>query len=305
MASWAQTRPSTAPRRRTTGRTVLRGLPVGPSVVLLLVFLAGPIVYCVYASFTDMALTGQSGTHFVGLANFRRAFSDSQFISSVELTLFFTLISAVVGQNVLGMVLALLMRSGHAVARAFTSAVVISAWVLPEVVAGYLWQAVLGANGSLNGVLGFLHLPNQSWLYTTPIVAVSIANIWRGTAFSMLVYSAALSEVPKEIEEAATVDGASGLRRLTSVTVPLVRRSIATNLMLITLQTLSVFGLIYTMTKGGPSNRSLTLPLFAYNEAFVSSDLGYGTAIALLLLLIGGIFAAVYLRALNTSEPSR
>jgi len=89
------------------------------------------------------------------------------------------------------------------------------------------------------------------------------------------------------------------------VTIPLVRRSVATNLMLITLQTLSVFGLIYTMTKGGPSNRSLTLPLFAYNEAFVSSDLGYGTAIALLLLLIGGIFSVVYLRVLRTSEPSR
>lgn len=304
MASWAETRP-TGRRARPVGRTLLRGLPVGPTVVLLLVFLAGPIIYCAYASFTDMALTGQTGTHFVGLANFRRAFSDSQFISSVWLTLFFTVVSAIVGQNLVGMVLALLMRSGHAVARAFTSAVVISAWVLPEVVAGYLWQAVLGTDGTLNGVLGFFHLPAQSWLYTTPILAVAIANIWRGTAFSMLVYSAALSEVPREIEEAATVDGADGLRRLTSVTIPLVRRSVATNLMLITLQTLSVFGLIYTMTKGGPSNRSLTLPLFAYNEAFVSSDLGYGTAIALLLLLIGGIFSVVYLRALRTSEPAR
>ena len=123
-----------------------------------------------------------------------------------------------------------------------------------------------------------------------------------GTAFSMLVYSAALSEVPKEIEEAASVDGANGWRRLLSITIPLVRRTIATNLMLITLQTLSVFGLIYTMTKGGPSGKSMTLPLFAYNQAFVSADLGYGTAIALLLLLIGGIFSVVYLRALNTEE---
>jgi len=304
MASWADTRPTGRPVRPAQ-RTLLRGLPVAPTVVLLVVFLAGPIVYCAYASFTDMALTGQTGTKFVGLANFRRAFGDDQFVSSVWLTLFFTLVSAVIGQNVLGMVLALLMRSGHAVARAFTSAVVIGAWVLPEVVAGYLWQAMLGDGGTLNGILGFLSLPTQSWLYTTPILAVSIANIWRGTAFSMLVYSAALSEVPREIEEAATVDGASGLRRLTAVTIPLVRRSVATNLMLITLQTLSVFGLIYTMTKGGPSNRSLTLPLFAYNEAFVSSDLGYGTAIALLLLLIGGIFSVVYLRALRTTEAGR
>lgn len=304
MATWAQTRP-TAPLARRSQRTLLRGLPVGPSVVLLVVFLAGPILYCVYAAFTNMALTGRTGTQFVGLANFSRAFADPAFLSSVYFTLIFTILSAIVGQNILGMILALLMRSGHAVARAFTSAVVIGAWVLPEVVAAYLWQAVLGQGGSWNSILGFFHLPAQNWLYTAPILAVSIANIWRGTAFSMLVYSAALSEVPKEIEEAARVDGASGLRMLSTVTIPMVRRTIATNLMLITLQTLSVFGLIYTMTKGGPSGKSMTLPLFAYNQAFVSADLGYGTAIALLLLLIGGIFSVIYLRALNASEPGR
>ncbi len=304
MAAWADMRPTGRPYRPVQ-RTLLRGLPVGPSVVLLVVFLAGPIIYCIYASFTNAALTGHTGTQFVGFANFTRAFRDHAFISSVGFTLAFTVLSAIIGQNILGMVLALLMRSGHTVARAFTSAVVIGAWVLPEVVAAYLWQAVLGTGGSWNGILGFFHLPGQNWLYTTPILAVSIANIWRGTAFSMLVYSAALSEVPKEIEEAATVDGANGFRRLTSVTIPMVRRTIATNLMLITLQTLSVFGLIYTMTKGGPSAKSMTLPLFAYNEAFVSADLGYGTAIALLLLLIGGVFSVVYLRALNTSEPAR
>lgn len=304
MASWAQSRPM-APDRRPTRRTLIRGFPLAPSVVLLVVFLAGPILYSVYGAFTNMALTGQSGTKFIGLDNFRRAFGDPAFVNSVVLTLIFTVLSAIIGQNIVGMVLALLMRSGHAVARALTSAIVVGAWVLPEVVAGYLWQAVLSNQGAVNKALGFFSLPPQNWLYTTPILAVSIANIWRGTAFSMLVYSAALSEVPKEIEEAATVDGANGWRRLTSVTIPMVRRSIATNLMLITLQTLSVFGLIYTMTKGGPSNRSMTLPLFAYNEAFVSSDLGYGTAIALLLLVIGGIFSIVYLRALSSSEPAR
>jgi multiple sugar transport system permease protein len=304
MATWAEVRP-TAPTRSHPGRTLLRGLPVGPSLVLLLVFLAGPIVYCIYAAFTNMALTGQEGTQFIGFDNFTRAFTDDAFWSSVGYTLIFTIISAIIGQNVLGMVLALLMRSSLAVVRALTSAIVIGAWVLPEVVAAYLWQAVLGPGGSWNSITGFLHIPPQNWLYTIPILAVSIANIWRGTAFSMLVYSAALSEVPRDLEEAALVDGAGRFRLLISVTIPLVRRTIATNLMLITLQTLSVFGLIYTMTKGGPSNKSMTLPLFAYNQAFVSADLGYGTAIALLLLLIGGVFSVIYLRALNSSEPVR
>ena len=121
----------------------------------------------------------------------------------------------------------------------------------------------------------------------------------------MLVYSAALSEVPRDLEEAALVDGAGRFRLLISITLPLIRRTIATNLMLITLQTLSVFGLIWTMTKRRPRDKSQTLPLFIYNQAFVSADLGYGTAIALLLLVVGAIFSVIYLRALSKSEPVR
>jgi multiple sugar transport system permease protein len=304
MTTWSDVRPTAPPVRKSRpGRTLLRGLPILPSVLLLLVFLAGPVVYAVYGSFTNMALTGQQGTQFVGFSNFARAFKDSSFWQSVELTLFFTVVSAIIGQNILGMLLALLMRSSWAVVRAITSAIVIGAWVLPEVVAAYLWIAMFGTDGTWNQIVGFFHLPTQDWLFTTPILAVAIANIWRGTAFSMLVYSAALSEVPRDLEEAALVDGAGRFRMLFSITIPLVRRTIATNLMLITLQTLSVFGLIYTMTKGGPGGKSMTLPLFAYTQAFVAFDLGYGTAIALLLLLIGGVFSVIYLRMLNNTEP--
>ena len=294
--------PGTAARLR---RGLLQGLPLGPAVVLLGVFLVGPILYCLYSAFTDMALTGAAGAHFVGLDNFRKAFSSPEFRQSLVYTLIFTLVSAVIGQNVLGMLLALLMRSGTSWIRAAVSAIVIGAWVMPEVVAGYLWSAFLGDDGSLNKILGLFSLPSQDWLFSVPILAVSLANIWRGTAFSMLVYSAALSEVPKEIEESATVDGAGTLQRLWSVTLPMIRRSITTNLMLITLQTLSVFGLIWTMTRGGPSNKSQTLPLFAYQQAFQLSQLGYGTALALVLLAIGGAFSLVYLRALRLEDGRR
>jgi multiple sugar transport system permease protein len=289
-------------RRNPTSVTLLRGMPLAPAVVLLLVFLAGPILYCIWSAFTDMALTGASGYRFVGFENFARAFSSPEFGQSALYTVVFTVVSAIIGQNVLGMALALLMRAGNRVVRAIVSAIVIGAWVVPEVVAGYLWTAFFGVDGSLNHFLGAIGLPAQDLLYSAPIVAVSIANIWRGTAFSMLVYSAALSEVPKEIEEAAVVDGAGTWRKLVSVTLPMVRRSISTNLMLITLQTLSVFGLIWTMTKGGPSNRSETLPLYAYEQAFQFSQLGYGTALALILLLIGGIFSLVYLRTLRIGD---
>ncbi|MEU5433243.1 sugar ABC transporter permease [Streptomyces sp. NPDC020719] len=277
----------------------LRWLPLAPATLLLLLFLAGPIGYCVYIAFTDMQLTGSSGTSFVGFANFRRAFADPGFRNAVWLTVVFTVLSSIVGQNTLGLALAALMRRASRPVRTLTGTLVIAAWVLPEIVAAFLLYAFFRREGTLDAILGWLHLPTQNWLFGLPILAVSFANVWRGTAFSMLIYSAALAEIPREITEAAEVDGASGIRRLWHITLPMIRRSIGTNLMLNTLQTLSVFGLIWAMTRGGPGRRSQTLPVFMYDQAFLKSLIGYGTAVALLLLVVGALFSVVYLRLMR------
>lgn len=131
------------------------------------------------------------------------------------------------------------------------------------------------------------------------MLSVILANIWRGTAFSMMVYNAALSEVPPELTEAATIDGAGAWQRFIRVTLPVIRRSISTNLLLTTLQTLGVFTLIWVMTGGGPGTQSSTLPVLAFQEAFKFSQVGYGTAIAVVTLLIGALFSAVYIRILK------
>ncbi|MFE3858187.1 carbohydrate ABC transporter permease [Streptomyces griseorubiginosus] len=283
-------------------RSLLRGLPTVPAVVLLVVFLAGPIAYCVYYAFTDMQLTGASGTRFVGFDNFTRALKDTDFLNAMWLTLVFVVGSAVVGQNTLGLALAVLMQKATRPVRALVNGVVIAAWVLPEVVAGYLMYAFFYNQGSLNSLLDALHLPDQNWLYTMPILAVCLANVWRGTAFSLMVFTAAINDVPQELVEAAEMDGAGPWQRLWRVVLPVIRPSILTNLMLITLQTLSVFGLIYTMTRGGPGNKSETLPIFMYQQAFQNSLIGYGTAIALVLLVVGALFSVVYIRLLKLED---
>ncbi|MGK3941857.1 carbohydrate ABC transporter permease [Streptomyces sp. RP5T] len=281
---------------------MLRGLPTVPAVVLLALFLAGPIAYCVYYAFTDMQLTGASGTRFVGIDNFTRAFEDADFLNAMWLTLVFVVGSAVVGQNTLGLALAVLVQKATGPVRALVNGVVIAAWVLPEVVAGYLMYAFFYDQGSLNSLLDALHLPDQNWLYTMPILAVCLANVWRGTAFSLMVFTAAINDVPQELTEAAEMDGAGPWQRLWRVVLPVIRPSILTNLMLITLQTLSVFGLIYTMTRGGPGNKSETLPIFMYQQAFQNSLIGYGTAIALVLLVVGALFSVVYIRLLKLED---
>ncbi|TDE59273.1 sugar ABC transporter permease [Nonomuraea mesophila] len=282
-------------------RGVLRWLlPLGPAIVLLALFLAGPILWSVYVAFTNETLTGSASvdSDFVGLANFTRLFDDPNFINSFVLTFVFVIGSAVIGQNTLGLIIALLQRGRGRMTRSVVNGVVIAAWVVPEVVAAACWFSFLAEEGTLNSVLGI----SQEWLYTAPMLAVILANVWRGTAFSMLVYSAALSEVPKDLVEAAAVDGAGPGRRLLHITLPLIRRSIMANLMLITLQTLASFGLIYALTGGGPGTASQTTPLYMYEQAFRYFEIGYGSAIALVMLVIGALFSLIYLRLIKVED---
>ncbi|PZG15722.1 carbohydrate ABC transporter permease [Nonomuraea aridisoli] len=290
-----------APPGGPSRRGVLRWLlPLAPSLVLLAIFLAGPILWSVYIAFTNETLTGSASVNsqFVGFANFIRLFGDPNFLNSFLLTFVFVIGSAVIGQNTLGLVIALLQRGRGRVTRSVVNGVVIAAWVMPEIVAAACWFSFLAEDGTLNTVLGV----SQEWLYTAPMVAVILANVWRGTAFSMLVYSAALSEVPADLVEAAAVDGAGPVRRLVHITLPLIRRSIMANLMLITLQTLAAFGLIYALTGGGPGTASQTTPLYMYEQAFRYFEIGYGSAIALVLLVIGALFSLVYLRLIKVED---
>jgi multiple sugar transport system permease protein len=293
-----------ATARDHAARTARRLGPLTPAVVLLLVFMAAPVVFAVYYSFTNVALTGvgASGTTFVGFANFTRMFEDPTFRQSLILTVVFTVGSGVIGQNTLGLLLAMLMRNRNHAFRSVLGAIIVAAWVVPEIVAAFIWYAYLNDQGSLNSALSALHLPHPQWLYVYPMLSAIVANIWRGTAFSMLVYSAAISSLPTDVLEAAAVDGASPLQRLWRVTLPLMKRSIMTNLMLVTLQTLSVFTLIFALTGGGPGTASETLPIYMYQEAFKFYQLGYGAAMTLVLLAIGAIFSLIYVRVLKVDS---
>ncbi|WP_297751335.1 carbohydrate ABC transporter permease [uncultured Tessaracoccus sp.] len=298
--------PRVAQRRRAQidVRPLQRALPLAPAVLMLGVFLAGPIVWSLYSAFTNAALTGPNAQNpqWVGGANFAKLFTDPTFPNALWLTLVFVLFSAIIGQNGLGMALALLMQvSGRTIAR-LTGTIVVVAWILPEIVAAFALYAFFVGDGMLDQGMAIIGLAPGNWLYTAPLVAVILANIWRGTAFSMMIYQAAFSGIPDDVLEAAQIDGAGAWQRFTRVSLPMIRTSIGTNLMLITLQTLSVFTLVWVMTKGGPSNRSMILPVYAYEQAFSFYDIGYGSAIATVMLLVGAVFGLTYVRLLRTED---
>ncbi|GLV14841.1 amino acid ABC transporter permease [Alicyclobacillus hesperidum] len=272
-----------------------------PSWLLLAVFFFVPILLTFYFAFTNLSLTGTSSlaTKFVGFQNFVSMFQDPTFRISVIKTIVFLLFSAVIGQQVLGLLLAVLMNERHRLFRSAIGVLVIAGWVTPEIVVAFIFYAFFSDGGTLDTFLSVFHVQPIAWLYAFPMVSVIIANIWHGTAFSMMVYQAALGDVPKEILESAAIDGAGRFQRFVRVTLPMIKGSIATNMMLITLQTLGVFTLIYSLTGGGPGNRTTTLPIYMYQQAFSDYQLGYGTAISLILLMIGIVASFVYLRMLK------
>lgn len=292
--------------RRRTLRAISRSTPLVPALILLAIFLLGPMGFALWGSLTNAALTGYRAAkpQFIGLDNYLTLFGDADFWNSVILTLVFVLFSAIIGQNVLGLALAVLLRASSRIVSTIVSTLVVVAWVLPEIVAAFALYAFFSSDGTLNSVLDALGLGRISWLIDYPMLSVILANIWRGTAFSMLVYNAALGEVPPEITEAAQIDGTNTVQRFFLVTLPMIRRSIATNLMLTTLQTLGTFGLIWVMTGGGPGTHSSTLPVLAYQEAFRFAQVGYGTAIAAVTIVLGAVFAAIYIKILKPEVES-
>ncbi len=267
----------------------------------MLVFFIYPILLTFYYSFTNLALTGEAAKElkFIGFDNYIRMFEDPTVRVSIWNTLIFLIGSAVIGQQVLGFLIALLMKHKNKMFRRVIGTIVLAGWVTPEIVCALCLYSFFGDDGTLNAIIAFFGIPEVTWLYTVPMITIILANIWHGTAFSMLIFQAALDDVPSEIEEAAVVDGASKWQILTKIIIPYIKDTITTNMMLVTLQTLGVFGLIYAMTGGGPGTSTTTLPIFMYNQAFVNYQLGYGTAISLLLLLIGIILSLFYIRSMK------
>ncbi|NRQ35193.1 sugar ABC transporter permease [Nonomuraea sp. NN258] len=278
-----------------TGRAVAFVLP---GLVLIGVFLIFPALWTVYLGLTDYRLTGLSAAdpQVVGLDNYRDALFDPRFKTSLWLTLAYVGGSAVIGQAGLGFALAWVLRERTGVVRRIVEGVVLLSWILPGTVVGFLWFALLDRDdGTLNALL---NTPGFAWLLDYPLLSIIVFNVWRGTAFSMMLYAAALENVPPSQLETARLAGASVPQQLRDVVFPLLRRHILTNLLLISLWTFNDFT-PFVLTGGGPEGRSEILPVYVYRVALRDGELGVGAAISFLILLINLVIALSYLQLLR------
>jgi len=289
-------------RRQALSRNRLYIAGLGPAAFLLALFFVGPALWAIGSSFTNRALVGLDAANprFVGIDNYVHLFGDPDFLKVIVNSVVFVVGSAVIGQFVLGLALALLLD--HAERRGFISTnlvygSVLLAWVNPTIIAGFLWVAMFDYyNGSLNVGLHLLGLGPVDWFGQGPMLAIIIANTWRGTAFTMLIFLGALRTIPSDIYEAARVDGANAARRFWDHTLPLLRPIAALTLMSVTIATFGTFILIQALTNGGPSFQTEVIALYAFHEAFQAHAVGYGSTIAVVMLALNLGFAVVFLR---------
>ena len=275
-------------------------LPAAILIGALLYFTAWAFAF----SFTDLALVGRKSIEWswVGLQNFERLFTRKGFLESLWTTVIFVFFSAIVGQSALGSLLAALLRGSRSTLRSVVEVCIMLGWLLPDIVAAFLWSATTAQTGLVNQLFTRpFGLPPINFINEYALPIVTIANIWKGTAWSYLLFVAALDSVPREVIEAAKIDGATRFQRMWMVVLPMIRPHIATNMLFITIWTFTYFPLIFAMTGGGPGRQTETLAVFLYNQSFARGNLGFGSAISVAMLVIVGLLSLVYLRMLR--EP--
>ncbi|MCA1586001.1 MAG: extracellular solute-binding protein [Acidobacteria bacterium] len=261
-----------------------------PTLALATVFLLYPILELVRIAFTDLGAPG--GPYRYTLHGFRSLAADPQFYGMVGVTLIFVL-ACVSLQLVLGLLLAWLFDAAErrrVIGSLAARVAVVSAWVIPGVLIGVIWKILLIENrsGIVNYWLSQVGLGPAPLLSSgsLALVSVIIANTWRGTAFSMLMQYAGLRRIPRELHEAADLEGLNGWQRLRWVILPAVAPVILLNVLLITIYTLNTFDMILPLTAGGPARRTEVVSLYMYRSAFYDLDSGKSAAIAMVMLAI-------------------
>jgi multiple sugar transport system permease protein len=296
---------ATMRRRR---RPVLLYIFLTVPVAYLLALIGFPVAYNVLMSLQDVNLgnINQLSRPFAGLDNYSQVIGDPAFRKVFVNSLLFVVVN-VVAQVGIGLGAALFFSQNFPGAQ-FLRGVLLSPWMLPALVVGALWKWIFATEyGIANFALSYLHIISHGvhWLSDTSIAlfSVTVANVWFGMPFSMILIAAALTTIPLEHYEAASLDGAGALARFRYITLPAITPSLFAIACLVTIYTMRAFDLIFAMTQGGPLDASNVLPLFSYQSSFQRFQFGIGAAIGTFAFVIVFIVALLYVRTTNKEAP--
>jgi multiple sugar transport system permease protein len=272
---------------------------IAPTLVLMAVFLVYPIASVVYYSLQRYNVTQPWKNGFAGLDNFKQMlFDDPLFWQSLAFSAKWVAVEVGL-QLLLGLVLALIVNETF-IGRGVARALVFSPWAVSGVLTTGIWILLLNPSTGIFQVLAEAGIgsPGTSVLGNPDTVfdALVVTELWRGVPFFAILLLADLQSIPKDLYEAASVDGASRWKRFTSVTLPHLKDAIILSTLLRAVWEFNNVDLIYTLTGGGPANQTTTLPLYVARQAVDSHNFGYGSALTVAGFLILLFFSIAYLR---------
>jgi multiple sugar transport system permease protein len=300
MSDATLARPAARPGLR-VGRHLTPYLLIAPVLVVLAVLLAYPLAVGLYTSLTSLRIGRWDQAQFVGLANYVRILESGDFFTAGRITFTFGLM-CVAAEMPIGLGLALLLNRevpGIGVYRA----ICLIPLMVPNIVSALVWRSMLDPTGVINHILAPLGFMNFTWLSdpNTVLWGLLLIDVWMMTPQVVILLLAALQGIPREIYEAATVDGAGGWQRFTAITFPMILPFALVSLMIRSIELIQVFDVIFVTTAGGPAHASRVLHMAAYREGFVDGYLGNGMAYAFMLgltvLVVVLVVARRYLAA--------
>ena len=271
-----------------------------PCFLVVIILYGYPMVLTFINSFNKVnLLTGSSD--FIGLANYKAIFNDPQFYKSLSVTVKYTIITVFL-KIFLGFLLAYLLSSNIFAKKQFRFLVLIP-WAIPQVAVSTLWKWILdGRYGYINYFFMKLGITKSPILFLSdPKIALYCAafvDAWLGISFVSMMFLAALEQIPTSLYEAAEIDGANKRRQFFDITLPGIKHTFVTILILVTIWTFNSFNVIYVLTQGGPMRSTETLIIKIYQEAFSRFNIGASSALTMIVVVILSLMTFIYSRRL-------
>jgi multiple sugar transport system permease protein len=302
-------RPSTETRERPpkAGRAERHGRPAAafltPFLVLYLLFIIGPALYGLVMSFFNTSLVQSGLGSFAGFGNYAEALQNSDFWSSLWHTIWFTILTTP-PLIVLAFVFALLADRASR-GRWFWRLAFFMPFILPSAVVALIWIFIYTPElGLLTTGLAKIGIEAPVWLGDPnwAMISIAAATVWWTVGFNFVIYLAALQEIPREVHEAAALDGAGPWQRLRLIVVPMLGRATTLVAVLQLVASLKVFDQIYMMTNGGPDDATRPALLYVYQTGFTDGRVGYASTVALLLFVIILLISLVWFALIRRTE---
>ncbi|WP_010273078.1 carbohydrate ABC transporter permease [Paenibacillus senegalensis] len=265
-----------------------------PAMAIYTLFVFVPVIWSTYYSFFNWSGIGEAT--FIGLNNYVEIFRDPIFWTALKNNIIFVLAS-VFGQIPLALVVAILVVKKSGMLSRFVRTAVFMPMVMSTVVIGMIWQYIYHPQiGILNFLLDKLGLSNWQLVWLSEdygMYSLIPPLIWSFVGLYLIIFIAALQNIPGEIHDAAELDGATGARKLFSVTLPMIKGTIMVAIVLCISGSLKSFDLVYIMTRGGPAHSTELLATYMYNSTFSSYRYGFGSAISTTIVLISLILIGI------------